>query len=56
MDQPILISAIVALAGVVSFLFGILRKEMADVKKRLVECEDDRRALWERVAMLQPKE
>lgn len=45
-----LLAAVAALATAVSILFGIIRADLRDVKKRLEECEKDRLNLWAKIA------
>lgn len=49
-----LIAAVTTLAGAVTTLAvwfkAFITKQLAEIKSKLTECEDDRQRLWERVA------
>lgn len=53
--EHILIVGVTSLAGAVSFLFTLLLNFYRSVEKRLLECENDRVKLWERIAELEAR-
>lgn len=55
LDTTLLTAAITGLAGAIGVLWKQVYAFHRHTEKKLEECEDDRKALWERIAGDEPK-